>query len=176
MKLATQPTAAVTVTVSRQGNTDLSLTGVSTTNTLTFTEDNWATAQTVTVKAAQDDDGTDEAEMLTHTATGGDYAGKKAELLVNIDDDETIGIVLSRTSLTVTEGDTAGETYTVKLGSKPTEDVTVTVSGHADTDLELTGVSTTNTLSFSTTTWGQGPDGYCEGGGRTTTGPTTWRR
>ena len=153
VKLATQPTEDVTVTVSGHADTDLELTGVSATSSLTFSTTTWDTAQTVTVKAGEDDDGTDEAETLAHTASGGDYAGKTADLLVNIDDDETIEIVLTPTSLTVTEGDADGETYTVKLATQPTAEVTVRVSGHADTDLELTGVSTTNTLTFSTTTW-----------------------
>ena len=50
----------MTVTVSGQGGTDLSLTGLSSANTLTFTTSNWDTAQTVTVKAGEDDDGTDD--------------------------------------------------------------------------------------------------------------------
>ena len=41
---------------------------------LTFTVDNWDTAQTVTVKAGQDADGSADTATLTHTASGGDYA------------------------------------------------------------------------------------------------------
>ena len=43
---------------------------------LTFTVDNWDTAQTVTVKAGEDDDGANDTGTLTHTASGGDYASK----------------------------------------------------------------------------------------------------
>ena len=75
VKLATQPSEEVTVTVSGQSGTDLTLTGLSSTNTLTFTTANWDTAQTVTVKAGQDDDGADDEVTLTHTAAGGNYAG-----------------------------------------------------------------------------------------------------
>ena len=57
VKLATQPTAAVTVTVAGQAGTDLVLGGLSVTNTLTFTTLNWGTAQTVTVTARDDVDG-----------------------------------------------------------------------------------------------------------------------
>ena len=45
------------MTVTGQDGTDLSLTGLSATGTLTFTTDNWNTAQPVTVKAGQDSDG-----------------------------------------------------------------------------------------------------------------------
>ena len=54
VKLATQPTADVTVAIGGTSGTDLSLNKSS----LTFTTSNWGTAQTVTVTAAQDDDAT----------------------------------------------------------------------------------------------------------------------
>ena len=50
-----------------------------------------------------------------------------------MDDDETVSIVLSETTLTVIEGDTTGQTYTVKLSHEPSVEVTVTVTGQ-DTD------------------------------------------
>ena len=152
VKLATQPSAEVTVTVSGHDASDLELTGLSSTNTLTFTTTNWDTTQTVTVKAGEDADGTDDEVTLTHTAAGGDYAGKKADLKVTVTDDDR-GIVFAPTSLTVEEGDTTGTTYTVKLATQPSAEVTVTVSGHDASDLELTGLSSTNTLTFTTTNW-----------------------
>ena len=45
--------------------------------------------------------------------------------------------MLSEPSLTVGEGDTAGETYTVALGTAPTGNVTVAITGHDGTDLSL---------------------------------------
>ena len=51
--LGTEPSADVTVTVSGQAGTDVSLSGL-TNNRLTFTTGNWDTSQTVTVTAAQD--------------------------------------------------------------------------------------------------------------------------
>ena len=152
VKLATQPSEEVTVTVSGQAGTDLTLSGLSPTSTLTFTAANWNTAQMVTVKAADDADGTDDAVTLTHTASGGDYAGVSAELKVTVTDDDR-GIVFTPTSLTVEEGDATGETYTVKLATEPSEEVTVTVSGQAGTDLTLSGLSPTSTLTFTTSNW-----------------------
>ena len=168
VKLATQPSEEVTVTVSGHDASDLELTGLSSTNTLTFTTSDWDTAQTVTVKADQDDDGTDDSVTLTHAAAGGDYAGASGDLKVTVTDGDR-GIVLTPASLTVDEGDADGETYTVKLATQPSEEVTVTVSGQADTDLELTGLSAT-TLTFTTSNWdtaqtvtvkaGQDSDGF----------------
>ena len=70
VKLATQPTGSMSVTITGHAGTDLTLDKT----TLTFTTDNWDTAQTVTVKAGQDDDGANDTATLTHTASGGDYA------------------------------------------------------------------------------------------------------
>ena len=79
---------------------------------------NWNTAQTVTVKAGQDDDAVNDTATLTHTASGGDYASITADLPVTVTDDDAAAIVLSETGLTVTEGDAAGSSYTVKAGHR----------------------------------------------------------
>ena len=155
VKLATQPSEEVTVTVTGHSGTDLTLSGLSATNTLTFTADNWDTAQGVTVKAGEDADGSDDSVTLTHTASGGGYAGKTAELPVTVADNDR-GLVLSRTSIDVDEGDATGVSYTVELATQPTEEITVTVTGHSGTDLTLTGLSAANTLTFTTTSWAAG--------------------
>ena len=150
VKLATQPSGSVTVTISGHDGTDLSLSGTTlSSNMLTFTVDNWDTAQTVTVKAGQDNDGANDTGTLTHTASGGDYASITKDLPVTVTDNDEPAIVLSETGLTVTEGDAAGSSYTVKLATKPTGEVTVTVSGHAGTDLTLDKT----TLTFTVDNW-----------------------
>ena len=60
-----------------------------------------------------------------------------------VTDDDTAAIVLSATSaLTLTEGDDTGVSYTVKLATQPSETVTVTIGGHAGTDLSsVTGTT-----------------------------------
>ena len=153
VKLATQPTVEVTVTVTGQDQTDLELTGLSPTSTLTFDAVSWNAPQTVTVKAREDTDAANDSITLTHTGAGGEYEGVKADLPVTVDDDETVSIVLSKTSLTVVEGAAAGQTYTVKLSHEPSVEVTVTVTGQDTTDLTLSGLSGTDTLTFDATTW-----------------------
>ncbi len=154
VKLSHEPSVEVTVTVTGQDQTDLELTGLGEGNTLTFTTSTWDDAQTVTVKAREDADAKNDSVTLVHTAAGGEYEGVAEELAVTVDDDETVSIVLSKSSLTVVEGDTAGQTYTVKLSHEPSVEVTVTVTGQDQTDLTLSGLSGTDTLTFSTTTWG----------------------
>ena len=143
VRLATQPTAQVTVAITGQAGTDLSLDATS----LTFTTATWNTAQTVTVSAGEDDDAANDAATLLHTASGGDYAGETASVAVTVTDDDDVGLTLSTTALGVTEGDD-GE-YTVRLATQPTAQVTVAITGAASTDLTLDVTS----LTFTTATW-----------------------
>ena len=59
------------------------------------------------------------------------------------------GVTVSRTALTATEQDTTGDSYTVVLDTQPTADVTVTVAGHAGTDV----TPDPTTLTFTTSNW-----------------------
>ena len=59
------------------------------------------------------------------------------------------GVTVSKTALTVTEEDATGGSYTVVLDTQPTADVTVTVAGHAGTDVTPAPA----TLLFMTATW-----------------------
>ena len=143
VKLATEPTGTVTVTVSGHSGTDLTLDATS----LEFTTSNWEDEQTVTVTAGEDDDTADDAATLAHAAAGGGYGGVEADLAVTVTDDDTPGLVFSPTALAVNED--ADASYTVKLATEPTSTVTVTITGHSGTDLTLTVTS----LEFTTSTW-----------------------
>ena len=154
MKLSHEPSVEVTVTVTGQDTTDLTLSGLSGTDTLTFSTTTWDDAQTVTVKAGEDADAKNDKVTLVHTACrAASTPGAKSDLAVTVDDDETVSIVLSKTDLTVEEEDATGGTYTVKLSHEPSVEVTVTVTGQDETDLELTGLGEGDTLTFTTSTW-----------------------
>ncbi len=155
VKLATRPSGSVTVSITGHDGTDLSLSGTTlSSNMLTFTVDNWNTAQTVTVKAGQDNDGANDTGTLTHTASGGDYASITKDLPVTVTDNDEPAIVLSETDLTVTEGDAAGSSYTVKLATRPSDSVTVSITGHDGTDLSLSGTTlSSNMLTFTVDNW-----------------------
>ena len=157
VKLNSKPTDTVTVTIGG-ANPAVSLSGatLSNTNTLTFTTSNWDTAQTVTVTPVEDTNGVGETITLTHIQSGGDYTGIAADsVTVNVTDSDTRNVVLSPTSLTVTEGDDTGVSYAVKLSTQPSDTVTVTIGGHSGTDLSISGatLSNSNTLTFSTSNW-----------------------
>ena len=109
------------------------------------------TSKDVTV-AAFDDDVDDDGESV-NLAFGmlpdGVIAVSPASAVVRLTDNDTAGVTLGKTELVVTEGGSA--TYTVALDSEPTADVTVTITGHAGTDLTLTPA--TAMLTFTPSTW-----------------------
>ena len=143
--LDSQPTRRVTVTIGGASDTDLTLNS----STLTFTTSDWNSAKTVTVSAGQDDDADAETITLTHTVASSDalYEGISAEDVVVSVTDPDPGVKISKTSLTIVEG--SSDTYVVVLNTQPTNDVTVTIAGHASTDASLDKT----TLTFTDQDW-----------------------
>ncbi len=91
VRLATEPSADVTVAVTGQAGSDLTLD----TESLTFTVAKWNEAQTVTVTAAEDDDASNDEVTLKHTASGGDYGSVVLDVGVTVEDDDTVGLVVA---------------------------------------------------------------------------------
>ena len=124
MVLSHQPSGDVTVTVNNPtDNSEVTATP----RTLTFTQENWHAPQTVTVAAVHDGDAADDSATVTHGVADGGYDGVSVpDVAVTVDDDETLGVVISPTALkTVQAG--GSNSYTVVLGSLPSGDVTVTL-------------------------------------------------
>ena len=149
IKLATQPTANVTVTVSSDDTDAATVSPAS----LTFTTTTWNSPQTVTVSGEQDDDAADEAVTVSLSASGGDYQGRTGSLSVIVDDDDEVDLVVDRTSLDIGEG--GDGTFTVKLATQPTTGVGVSVASN-DTGaatVSPANLSFTTTKSFTTANW-----------------------
>ena len=70
VKLTSQPTADVTVTINKSGSSDVTHNDAD--NSLTFTAANWASNQTVRVSAAEDDDHLDETATISHSVASTD--------------------------------------------------------------------------------------------------------
>ena len=118
VKLATQPQGGTTVVITSD-NTDVTVNP----STLTFNASGnsnlWSAYQTVTVSAAADTDSVNDTATLTNSGSGGGYDGQTGTVSVTVNDDTPPSFVFSKTSLTVTEDDATGDTYTVKLNSPP---------------------------------------------------------
>ena len=142
--LTSQPTGAVTVTVSRTGSADVTVS-----SSLTFTPSNWSSAQTVTVTAAQDVDASNDAATVRHAVSGADYAAvTAASVTVTVSDDETVstGVALTVDPASLSEDDvTATVTVTATLNQAPRNVATVlnvSVGGSGDTAVEGTDYAT----------------------------------
>ena len=72
------------------------------------------------------------------------------EVTVTIVDDDTAGVTVSKSAITVTEENTTGDTYTVVLDSQPTANVTITIGGQTAADI----TAAPTPLTFTTTNWG----------------------
>ena len=143
--LNTLPPGNVTVTVSRTGDSDLTVAPAR----LTFTTDNWNTAQTATVSAAEDDDAADGTATIRNRASGSGYSGLTAELTATEDDNDTASVTVTPTELTVNEN--GSEKYTVVLHTRPTGTVRVSVGTTDDSDPSLTRSPTS--LTFTVSNW-----------------------
>ncbi len=135
-----QPISDVTVTVTGHAGTDLQLSS----ETMVFTPENWDVYQTVTVTAVHDDDTVDDEVTLTLTASGGGFAGTALTVIVKVIDDDVAVL-----EVVVQEGDATGEDITHRLSSQPTSDWTVTLTGHAGTDVRLSS----DTRIFTRENW-----------------------
>ena len=84
VRLDSEPTGTVTLTPSSD-NPDVTFSPA----TLTFTTSNWATAQTVTVTAAQDSDTAEDTATIRHAVAGEDYGSVTAPSVpVTVPDDD----------------------------------------------------------------------------------------
>jgi len=150
VKLASLPTATVTVTIESASST-VTVSPPS----LTFTISNWASDQTVTVTAGEDDNGTDEGVTLTNRPSGGDYgSAAPVDVLVRISDNDEAELIVNLSSISVNEG--ASGTYTVELSTEPTNNVTVTVvslSEKITVDTDMTTAGLQSTLLFTSLSW-----------------------
>jgi len=134
--LTSRPTADVTFTF--EGGDQLI-----TPEPITFTPDNWDQAQTVTIAAIDDEvfEG-EHTGLLTQTISSNDtnFDGiEVAPITVAIADNDSAGLLLSKTDVTVSEAGTT-DIYTLALISQPTTDVTVIFDGgeQLETPLPLT--------------------------------------
>ena len=121
---------------------------------LTSAQDDDAADDTVTVSIPSSSTGN--GAVLAATGLGGGATGTRTGTgRVTLKDDDTAGLVFAPAKLTVAEGGTA--TYTVRLATRPSAPVTVTVrsddagAATADTDADTGGDQ--STLSFTTTNW-----------------------
>ena len=158
VRLSHRPSANVTVTMSASSSstsltidTDPDTAGNQ--NTLAFARfgqtNAWNRYKTVTVTAGHDDNGRDDTPSITLTGAGGNYEGETATVTTVVDDDDEVGFLLTETSLSLTEGGSG--TFGVRLATRPSANVTVTVTPSAGlwVDTNSTAAGNQSTLTFA---------------------------
>ena len=112
---------------------------------------------TITNDALDEDDETFDLKLeyqVGHQNTplvdaDGNSCGSACTVTVIITDDDTAGVTVSKTALTVTEEDATGDTYTVVLNSQPTANVTISIGGQSGTDV----TAAPTPMTFTPTNW-----------------------
>ena len=144
--LDTQPTNDVDVSASLLTN-QVTLSS----STLTFTNSNWNTPQTITVTAINDDIAEGEhTDTISHTSSSTDSNFNLltiASVTSTITDNETAGVTITTTTLALTEGGTTFD-YTIQLDSEPTNVVAITLSSSGSNT-----TFSTSTITFTNTNW-----------------------
>ena len=158
VRLRSQPTAAVTVTVTSRDTTEGRVSaggGVpAASTTLTFTTGSWNTAQTVTVTGVDDavDDGTVTWTVRLAPSSGDTSYGALAavDVPVTTTDDDTARATLVLTPASILENGEVS-TVTATLSHATTEAVTLTVAAAAGTGAVAADftLSTTTTLTLA---------------------------
>ncbi len=157
VKLSVLPTGNVTVAIAKATGGDASITASPA--TLNFTANDYNTAQTVTLTAAEDNtDIVNGTATFTHTASGANYGNTPVASLTATESDNDTGTVLLRndtdsadiTTIDVPEN-TSNTTYKVKLSHQPSGNVTVRLTYASGGDTNITASPTT--LSFNATNW-----------------------
>ena len=146
LALASEPTGTVTITPTSGAVSVAMVSGA-----LSFTPSNWNVAQTVTVTGVDDaiDNNPVRTATISHTISGGGYnAVPVTDVTVTADDDDTAGVSVDPTMLTVDENSGAGA-YTVVLDSQPTANVSFTLAS-GDTTIAMVSPPT---LSFTPSNW-----------------------
>ena len=142
VKLNTQPIAPVTINLATGSQ-------IQPITALTFTANNWNVAQTVAVKAVDDNlvEG-NHGGAIAHTATSTDTNYNSITISpvnIVITDNDTAGVSITPTTANATEGGATGS-YSVKLNTQPIAPVTINLATGSQ-------IQPLTALTFTATNW-----------------------
>lgn len=142
--LAVQPSGDVTVSL--LPDSQLSVSSPS----LVFTSTNWNQAQAITVTAIDDTRAQgNRSALIGHRATGGGYtSASRADISVDIVDDDAAAVLASPTSITVSELGTTAQVR-ISLRSRPTANVTVATASSRTSEATVAP----SLLTFTSDNW-----------------------
>ena len=149
VKLTSEPTDDVIIGVSSSDTTE----GTVSASSLTFTSVNWDANQTITITGVNDDvaDGNQGYSSVLAAASSDDsnYDGlNPSDVSVTNTDNDSAGFTIGTISGSTVEDGTQA-TFTVKLTSEPTDDVTIGVSSSDSGE----GTVSPTSLTFTSLNW-----------------------
>ncbi len=147
--LPSAPSAAVVITLTLNPAS-----GVATANGTTLTIPSTGTeSNEVTITAVDNDvDAADAMVTITGATTSALVTAPDAVTLT-VSDDDTAGVTITPTDVSVNEGSTA--TYTVKLDTEPTANVVITPTSGDTGAVTVSTSAANNKLTFTTSNWSQ---------------------
>ncbi|NJP05656.1 MAG: tandem-95 repeat protein [Chloroflexaceae bacterium] len=149
VSLTSEPLADVTVAFTSTDTTECTVPA-----NVTLTSANWQNGLPVTVSALNDDlaDGPQSCLIeTTISSAGSDYTGQDpADVNVTVQDDDSAGVVVSPTSLTLSEPSDTGS-FTVALTSEPLAVVTI-----AMTSTDTTECTVPASITLTSANWSDG--------------------
>ena len=150
VELSAAPAQQVEVTLTATGHagaTSDDWSGVP--SSLTFGSGETSKSFAVTAVDDRVEDDGEMVELSFGALPEGFVKGTPATTRVTLMNDDSASLVLSTTTIEVMEGAAGGATYTVRLGTEPSAEVTVTVSGQIGTDVSVDKA----TLTFTSDNW-----------------------
>lgn len=153
--LTSQPTAAVTISLTFDA-TQVTVNGSSSSpQTVVFSTGNWSTPQSVSIRAVDDliDETSTHIATITQAATSGDanYNGVSVNnVSANISDNDTRGVTVSKSSISLSETGPTSDNYTMMLNTQPTATVTLSINFDGTQVLVNGSSSSPRTLTFTT--------------------------
>ncbi len=150
VRLASQPTASVEIVPASGDGGAATVTPA----TLTFTTTNYNTAQTVTVTGVDDNvaQGSNRTVAISHSASSNDaiYAVVTIDdVMVTVEGDDTVAVTITESNDVTAVTESATDTYTVSLASRPIANVNIAV---ASGDPAIATVNPA-TLTFTSNDW-----------------------
>lgn len=146
-KLKSQPTSDVTLNISSNNSSRISISKSS----LTFTASNWDTKQSVKFTAIDDsidDGGVTVSVTIKSTSSDINYNNLSSGFAITVKDNDVSGIIADTTQATITEGQHITRTF--KLKSQPTSNVILNISSN-DTNSRLS--ISKSSLVFTESNW-----------------------
>ncbi len=147
MVLNAQPTANVTVAISSEDDTQITVSPAS----IIFTPGNWNQPQiaTVTVVDNQVDHGSRPYIFISHALSGGGFQHTYG-LQAQYNDNDTAGVTVTETGGSTATTEAGGtDTFTVVLDTEPLEDVSIAVSSSDTSE----GMVDKSSLVFTASNW-----------------------